>query len=460
MFKKPKEAMEPETKNKSIIHDLKSPIQVVSKIMQTSAFQYFFSKISQAGFLLFGSAVIAFIWSNVNAEGYYHFWHQELSISLAGATLSHSLVHWINDGLMTIFFLTVGLEIKRELLIGGLSDPRRAALPVAAAVGGMVLPAVIYLFFNLGGSGVTGWGIPMATDIAFSLAVLSTLGKRVPFGIRLFLTAFAIADDLGAIVVIAIFYTPSLNLTALFIAGVITCGLWGLNYFGVRHWLAYIMLCILLWFAVAKAGLHPTVAGVVTALFIPATGKYDTDLFLEMVSKRLEKIQCLDGTCGQSILVNRSHLSAVQEINLACSEVEPPLQQLEHTLSSWVGYLVLPLFAIANAGVAFTGLEPMVALTDPITIGIVFGLVVGKPVGIFFFTYGIARILKTELIQGTTWTQIFGAGLLGGIGFTMSLFISNLSFTDATHLEYAKIGIMIGSFVSAAAGYALLRWAK
>jgi len=460
MFKKPKEAMESETKNKSIIHDLKSPIQVVSKIMQTSAFQYFFSKISQAGFLLFGSAVIAFIWSNVNAEGYYHFWHQELSISLAGATLSHSLVHWINDGLMTIFFLTVGLEIKRELLIGGLSDPRRAALPVAAAVGGMVLPAAIYLIFNLGGSGVTGWGIPMATDIAFSLAVLATLGKRVPFGIRLFLTAFAIADDLGAIVVIAIFYTPSLNLTALFVAGVITCGLWGLNYFGVRHWLAYIMLCILLWFAVAKAGLHPTVAGVVTALFIPATGKYDTDLFLEMVSKRLEKIQCLDGTCGQSILVNRSHLSAVQEINLACSEVEPPLQQLEHTLSSWVGYLVLPLFAIANAGVAFTGLEPMAALTDPITLGITFGLVLGKPLGIFFFTYGIARILKTELVQGTTWTQIFGAGLLGGIGFTMSLFISNLSFTDATHLEYAKIGIMIGSFVSAAAGYALLRWAR
>jgi NhaA family Na+:H+ antiporter len=449
-----------ETPKNSILLDLKSPIQVVSKIMQTSAFQHFFAKISQAGFLLFGSAVIAFIWSNVNAEGYYHFWHQELSLSLAGYSLSHSLVHWINDGLMTIFFLTVGLEIKREFLVGGLSDPRRAALPVAAAVGGMVCPAIIYLCFNLGGGGVSGWGIPMATDIAFSLAVLSTLGSRVPFGIRLFLTAFAIADDLGAIVVIALFYTPSLDLTALLVAAVITCGLWGLNYFGVRHWLAYILLCILLWFAVAKAGLHPTVAGVITAMFIPATGKYDTDLFLEMVSKRLKKIQCLDGTCGQSILVNRSHLSAVQEINLACKAVEPPLQQLEHGLSSWVGYLVLPLFAMANAGVALKSLEPMVALTDPITLGITLGLVVGKPVGIFLFTFGIARILKTELVQGTTWTQILGAGLLGGIGFTMSLFISNLSFTDAAHLEYAKIGIMIGSFISGVAGYALLRWAK
>ncbi|MCP4342156.1 MAG: Na+/H+ antiporter NhaA [Desulfobulbaceae bacterium] len=452
--------MEPEKPNNSILLDLKSPIQVVSKIMQTSAFQHFFAKISQAGFLLFGSAVIAFIWSNVNAEGYYHFWHQELSLSLAGYTLSHSLVHWINDGLMTIFFLTVGLEIKREFLVGGLSDPRRAALPVAAAVGGMAFPALIYLFFNLGGAGMSGWGIPMATDIAFSLAVLATLGSRIPFGLRLFLTAFAIADDLGAIVVIALFYTPALNLTALLFAVAITCGLWGLNYFGVRHWLAYILLCILLWFAVAKAGLHPTVAGVITAMFIPATGKYDTDLFLEMVSKRLAKIQCLDGTCGQSIMVNRSHLSAVQEINLACKEVEPPLQQLEHGLSSWVGYLVLPFFALANAGVAFTGLEPMVALTDPITIGITAGLVLGKPLGIFLFTFGIARILKTELVQGTTWTQILGAGLLGGIGFTMSLFISNLSFSEAAHLEYAKIGIMIGSFISAAAGYALLRWAK
>jgi NhaA family Na+:H+ antiporter len=177
-----------------------------------------------------------------------------------------------------------------------------------------------------------------------------------------------------------------------------------------------------------------------------------------MVGKRLEEIQCQDGSCGDSILVNGSHQNAIQEINLACKEVEPPLQHLEHGLSSWVGYLVLPLFAIANAGVTLAGLQPVPALTDPVTLGIAIGLVVGKPVGIFIFTYGIAKIMKTELIEETTWTQIFGAGLLGGIGFTMSLFISNLSFTDATHFEYAKIGVMIGSFVSAAAGYTLLRW--
>jgi Na+:H+ antiporter, NhaA family len=447
-------------KNDSKLQELKSPIQVVSRIMETTAFQYFFAKISQSGFLLFLSATVAFIWSNVNGAGYYRFWHQQLSLTLAGYSLSHSLLHWINDGLMTVFFLTVGLEIKRELLVGGLSDIRRAALPVAAAVGGMVCPAVVYLVFNLGTPGEAGWGIPMATDIAFSLAVLTTLHERVPFGIRLFLTAFAIADDLGAIMVIALFYTPSLNLMALGAALVITCGLWGLNYFGVRQSSAYIFLCLLLWFAVTRAGLHPTIAGVITAMFIPATGRYDTDRFVDRVTGRLEEIQCRDGSCGETILVNRTHENAVQEISLACRQVQTPLQQLEHDLSGWVGYLVLPLFALANAGVTVTGLQPVVAFADPITLGIVFGLVAGKPLGIFLFTYAVARILKTELIQGTTWTQIFGAGLLGGIGFTMSLFISNLSFTEAVHFEYAKIGIITGSLVSAAAGYGLLRLAK
>ncbi|MGW8195214.1 MAG: Na+/H+ antiporter NhaA [Desulforhopalus sp.] len=444
----------------SIIRKLQNPVKVISRIMQMSSFQYFFTRLSQAGFLLFGAAVVAFIWANVDGVGYNHFWHQELAISLAGFSLSHSLAHWINDGLMLIFFLTVGLEIKREMLAGGLSDLKRAALPVAAAVGGMVFPAVIYTAFTWGTDRLSGWGIPMATDIAFSLAVLSLLGKRVPFGVRLFLTAFAIADDLGAILVIALFYTPSINLTPLAVAFGIVCGLWGLNRFGVRHSLPYMLLCLFLWFAVSEAGLHPTIAGVLTAMFIPASGKYDTDIFLGMVSKRLEKIQCQDGSCGESILVNRSHLNAVHEINLACREVETPLQRLEHGLSSWVGYLILPLFALANGGVVLEGLEPMAALTDPVTLGIAAGLVIGKPLGIFIFTYTIARVLKTSLIQGTTWTHILGAGMLGGIGFTMSLFISNLSFSDTTHLEYAKIGIMIGSFFSAGAGYMLLRWVK
>lgn len=375
-------------------------------------------------------------------------------------TLSHSLVHWINDGLMTIFFLTVGLEIKRELLVGGLADPKRAALPVAAAIGGMVVPAAIYLSLNWGNEGVSGWGIPMATDIAFSLAVLSTLGSRVPFGVRLFLTAFAIADDLGAILVIAVFYTPSLDISALMVAFAIVVGLWGLNRFGVRHSLPYIIFCVLLWFAVSKAGLHPTVAGVLTAFFIPTQGKYNTDIFLEMVSKKLDKIKCLDGNCGQSVLINRSHLNTVQEIKLACKEVETPLQRLEHDLSSWVGYLILPLFAISNVGITLSGMDMTAALTDPVTLGIGLGLVLGKPIGIFVFTFAMAKSLRTSLIQGATWTHILGAGLLGGVGFTMSLFLSGLSFSEAGHLEYAKVGIILGSFVSALSGYMVLRLAS
>lgn len=450
--------MENQDPQKTIAGDLQSPVQIVSKIMQTSAFQYFFSKISQAGFFLFGSAVLAFIWSNYNGEAYTHFWHQELSISLAGMTLTHSLVHWINDGLMTIFFLTVGLEIKREFLVGGLSDPKQAALPIGAAAGGMIVPAGIYLILNWSGDGVAGWGIPMATDIAFSLAVISLLRDRVPFGIRLFLTAFAIVDDLGAILVIALFYTPSIDLIALLVASGITFCLFLLNRAGVRNSLPYIICCVLLWFAVSKAGLHATAAGVITAIFIPSTGRYNTDIFLDMVSSRLDKMQCQTGSCGESILVNRNHLNAVQEIKLACTEVETPLQRLEHGLSSWVGYLVLPLFALANGGVILAGLDPVAAFTNPITVGIAMGLFLGKPVGILVFTFAVAKILKTELIQGTTWTHILGAGFLGGIGFTMSLFISNLSFPGSVNLEYAKIGIIVGSLLSGVAGFLLLRF--
>jgi len=447
-------------KARLITGDLKSPVMVVTKIMQTSSFQYFFTRISQAGFLLFGAAVVAFIWSNISPEGYSHFWHKEISIHIGSFTLSHSLVHWINDGLMTIFFLTVGLEIKRELLVGGLSDPKRAVLPVAAALGGMVVPAAIYVIFNAGSSTISGWGIPMATDIAFSLAVLSTLGKRVPFGLRLFLTAFAIADDLGAILVIGLFYTPSIHLGALGAAVLLVSGLLVLNKAGVRFTAPYLIICVLLWFALSKAGLHSTIAGVVTAMFIPSQGKYDTDIFLQMVSQKLENLRCQGQGCGQSILVNRKHLDAVQDISLACREVETPLQRLEHGLSSWVGYLILPLFALSNGGVTLIGLDPFAAVSHPITVGIVMGLVLGKPVGIFLFTYMTAKILKADLIQGTTWMQILGAGFLGGIGFTMSLFISNLSFTEGGYMEYAKIGIMAGSLLSACCGYLILRFAK
>ncbi len=443
--------------DKTVVREMISPVSMVTGIIKTSAFQYFYNKISQAGFLLFTAAVMAFIWSNLDPQGYHHFWHQDLSLGLGDMQITHSLVHWVDEALMTIFFFTVGLEIKRELLVGGLSDPKRAALPVAAAVGGMVVPAIIYFAFNAGTAGVTGWGIPMATDIAFSLAVLSTLGKRVPFGIRLFLTAFAIADDLGAILVIAIFYTPSISVFYLFFAVVVMAGLWILNRFGVRQSLPYILLGIILWYAVSHAGLHATISGVILAMFIPSKGKYQTDIFLKMVGERLGQIRRDNGAGGDSIMVNRVHLNAVQDIKLACREVETPLQRLEHNLSSWVGYLVLPLFALSNAGVVLGEFDLSVALIHPITLGVACGLILGKPIGIFSATYLVCKVLKINLIQGVTWRQILGTGFLGGIGFTMSLFISNLSFAEPVHLEYAKIGIILGSFFSALIGYLILR---
>jgi len=437
--------------------DQVSPTSAVTKIITTTAFQNFFNTISNGGFLLILAAAVAFIWSNISPEGYGHFWHQDLSITIGGAVLSHSLAHWVNDALMTLFFFTVGLEIKREMLVGGLSEPKKAALPVAAAAGGMIVPAMLYFVFNGLSDSSSGWGIPMATDIAFSLAILSTLGKRVPFGIRLFLTAFAIADDLGAILVIALFYTPTIHISYLGAALVICAGLFILNRFWVRNTLVYIIMGAILWFMVAHSGLHATITGVVVAMFIPAKSRYNTDLFLQMVRERLEQIRCKDGDCGYTIMVNRSHLEAVQAIDTACNEVETPLQKMEHAMEPWIAYLILPLFALANAGVVMAELDMQVAIAHPVTLGVAIGLTVGKPIGITLFTWLATKILRVNLIDGVTWLMIVGVGFLGGIGFTMSLFIAALSFSVPVYQEYAKMGIIIGSIASALFGYILLR---
>jgi NhaA family Na+:H+ antiporter len=358
---------------------------------------------------------------------------------------------------MTFFFFTVGLEIKREMLVGGLSDPRKAALPVAAAIGGMLVPALIYVAFNGSSDSSSGWGIPMATDIAFSLAILSTLGKRIPFGIRLFLTAFAIADDLGAILVIALFYTPAIHFHYLAGAGAVCFILLVMNRMWVRSPLAYFAVALILWFLVAHAGLHATITGVIVALFIPARSRYNTDLFMRLVRERLDQIHCGDGDCGYTIMVNRTHLESVQAIHTACKEVETPLQKMEHGMQPWIAYLILPLFALANAGVVINELELSVALLHPVTLGVALGLLVGKPIGITLCTWLATKILKVNLLGGVTWMMVLGVGFLGGIGFTMSLFIGALSFTTPIYQEYAKMGIIIGSLASAVAGYLILR---
>jgi NhaA family Na+:H+ antiporter len=436
-----------------------SPESLFSKVIGATAFQNFFNTIANGGFLLILASIVALLWSNISPESYNHFWHQEFTLTIGNASLSHSLAHWVNDGLMTLFFFTVGLEIKREMLVGALSDPRRAALPVAAAVGGMIFPALIYWVFNGGASSMSGWGIPIATDIAFSLAILSTLGRRIPFGIRIFLTAFAIADDLGAILVIALFYTPEIHMTYL-LGGVGVCViLFLMNRFWVKSAVGYLVMGLILWYMVAHSGLHATITGVIISMFIPARSRYNTDVFMKLVRERLEQIKCDGDECGYTIMINRAHLDAVHSINVACSLVETPLQRMEHAMEPWVAYLILPLFALANAGVTLGALDPAAAALHPVTLGIVCGLAFGKPLGVTLFTWLTTKILRVNLITGATWSMILGVGFLGGIGFTMSLFISALSFSEPIFQEYAKIGIIGGSLISGIVGYAILRWA-
>jgi len=409
-------------------------------------FQRFFNKIVSGSYPLFLATILAMIWANLLAASYHSFWHTQLSFSFGQLTISKSLAHWIDEALMTLFFFTVGLEIKREILVGGLSSARQAALPIAAAVGGMLVPAVIFYLFNHGTAEAAGWAIPMATDIAFSLAVLAFLKDKVPRGLRIFLTAFAIADDLGAVMVIALFYTKTIVWQNLIFSTLFFVALGVANALWVKKTLVYIVLGMGMWFTILGSGVHATIAGVVVALFIPATGKYDTETFARNVKAYLNQIVC-ENDCGRTILMNQQHLDAVQAIEIACSNVETPLQRLEHYLQSWVAYLVLPLFALANSGLALRELDMFTAIRHPVTLGVMFGLVFGKPLGIVSFAYLGSKLLQAPLLHGIKWSHIAGVGLLGGIGFTMSLFISGLSFTSAQVSDFSKLGIIAGWIV-------------
>jgi NhaA family Na+:H+ antiporter len=432
-----------------------TPPHFTSQIVRP--FQSFFQKEAASSILLLAAALIAFIWSNSPVSGaYHHLLHSELSVTLGPYHVSRSLLHWINEGLMAIFFFTVGLEIKREMLVGELASLRKAALPAAAALGGMLFPAVIYLTFTLGTPEAKGWGIPMATDIAFALGALAVLGKRIPLSLRIFLSAFAIADDLGAVLVIALFYTQTIVWHYLLICLLLVCLLALANYFWIRWTLFYTLTGITLWFMILGSGLHATVAGIVVAFFIPARGKYDTDNYLRKVGQFLNEFECPAEGCGYSILQNPRHMNAVQSIELACHDVETPLQRLEHALHPWVAFAVIPVFALANGGLSLERIDPIAAFQNPLTLGVLFGLILGKPLGITLFSYLAVKTKIASLPAGITWSHIMGAGLLGGIGFTMSLFISNLSFVSQEMLSYSKLGILTGSLLSGLAGFAIL----
>lgn len=420
-----------------------------------TSFQNFFMLESAGGIILLITTAMALIWANSTAgETYDAFWHMPVGFEIGPFGISMSLLHWINDGLMAVFFFVVGLEIKREVISGELSSPRKAMLPIAAAIGGMIIPAIIYTMFNKGTEGVHGWGIPMATDIAFAIGILALLGKRIPLSIKIFLTALAIVDDLGAVIVIAIFYTSNISMTALGIAALFFAIMVIMGIKDIRNPFFYLVVGTLLWFAMLKSGVHATIAGVLGALTIPSNPRIDSRDFTarcdEILSNLKEniKVSAMDASGELKQMVFHG-------LETSCKDFISPLQRLEHLLHPWVSYMIMPVFALANAGVSLEKLS-LESLTNPVSLGIIFGLVIGKQTGVTIFSWLAVKTGFAHLPNGTGWKHIYGAGWLAGIGFTMSLFIGSLAFKNADMLTNAKIGILTASFISAVIGLCLL----
>ncbi len=419
-------------------------------------FQRFFRAEASSGILLIACIVIAMIWANSRwADGYIAIWQTEFTIGIGSLQLSKPILLWINDGLMAVFFLVIGLEIKRELLVGELAQLRRALLPVAAALGGMILPAAIYLLITAGTAGARGWGIPMATDIALSLGVLSLLPGRATLPLRIFLTAVAIVDDIGAVVVIGLFYTQEIVLVSLGLAIGIVILLLIANRLGVRHVFIYAVLGVALWLAILSSGLHATLAGVLLAMTIPSRTLINPDEFVTKGKAYLSEFQRVS-VHGTSILSNREQRAAVQALEQAAQEVASPLQRLEIGLHPWVAFGIVPLFALANGGVRLAG-NPLQLLSHPVALGVIAGLVLGKQLGIFIFTWAVIRTGLVCLPAKVTWLQVYGVGWLAGIGFTMSIFVATLAFESGELLQAAKVGVLFASLVAGVVGWIIIR---
>jgi NhaA family Na+:H+ antiporter len=419
-------------------------------------FQEFAQAETSAGFLVLLSILVALVWANSPwSASYLTFWRTPFAISLGPLHLSKPLVSWINDGFMVIFFLVVGLEVKRELLGGELASPKRAALPLAAALGGMLLPAGIYLAFNAGSSSAAGWGIPMATDIALVLGVLTLLGKRASQALKVFLTALAIIDDLGAIFVITIFYHPAIQWTYLAVGVGLFLILIAINWGGVHSLLPYMLLGGGLWLAILGSGVHATLAGILVAMTIPEQRRIDPGVFLRRTRGLLHMFEEMSRT-GNRDAVSREEQETLRELEAACGQVEAPLQRLERLLHPWVVFGIVPLFVLANAGVTLGG-EILQTWTHPVSLGVLLGLVLGKQLGITFFAWGAVKINWAELSAGLTWWHIYGVGWLAGLGFTMSLFIAHLAFDDLHLLTMVELGLLFAAVIAGIVGSIILR---
>jgi NhaA family Na+:H+ antiporter len=420
-------------------------------------FQDFIHLESSAGLILLGCTVIALVMANSSLQQYYtSFWHIELSIGIEGMALKKTLFHWINDGLMCIFFFVVGLEIKRELLIGELASMKRAMLPMAAALGGMIIPAFIFYLFTSGTDTEAGWGIPMATDIAFSLGVLALLESRIPHQLKVLLTAFAIVDDLGAVLVIALFYGSQIQWLFLAAAAFMFLVLLCANGGGIRHPLVYLLLGTVMWFTLLESGIHATIAGVLLALTVPAKPRIESKDFVERLTPLLDRFKEENRTSQVNVLTQEQQ-SIMQTIELSCEEAETPLQRFEHKFHPWVTFAIMPIFALANAGIVLGGNLSSI-LSTPLALGILCGLIIGKQVGITLFAWLSVKAGLAELPSSVTWKHIYGIGWLGGIGFTMSLFIANLAFADEQILNISKTAVLAASLIAGCIGFFILRF--
>ena len=378
-------------------------------------------------------------------------------VGVPDVIIDKPLHFWINDALMAVFFFVVGLEIKRSLLLGELASVRQAALPIFAAAGGMIVPAAVYLLLNNQGEAARGWAIPMSTDIAFSLGVLALLGSRAPLSLKAFLTAFAIVDDIGAIVVIAVFFTETISWSHLGFAGAMLGLLVALNLFGVRNVIVYMLVSIVIWVSFFESGIHPTISGVLIALTIPLRVRIQPKQFAARARALIDIFE-RDGSGerrGAFALTTESQHGALEELEELSKQVESPLQRLEHALHPWVAFVIVPLFALANAHVHLqSGFD--VIFASPVAWGIILGLVVGKPIGIIIFVWIAVKAGIASLPRQIGWLHIWGAALLGGIGFTMSIFVTGLAFSDADIILQAKAGILVGSVLAGVIGYLIL----
>jgi len=428
---------------------------MTTHISDQNMFQRFLHSQVTGSLILIAATIIALVWANSQWGDFYtELSHTYIGVHFGDWNFELSLSHWIKDGLMAIFFFVVGLEIKREIVVGELSSLDRALLPVCAALGGAIVPATIYALVNISGEAAAGWGIPMATDIAFALGILALFGSRVPIGLKVFLTALAIADDLLAVLVIAFFYTDEVSFSALGIAAVFMLLIVAAGWLGYRQTWIYLLLAVGAWAGVFASGVHATVAGVLIAMLVPMRSRIEPNEFFERTRRHWEELGATELTRA-SPASNKEQMRALDDMYLAIEDMRPAGISLEHQLHPVQSFIILPLFALFMAGVQINA-DALSRLSSPVSLGIIFGLVAGKQIGIVGATWLAVRSGHTALPEGVTWGQIWGTACLAGVGFTMAIFIDQLAFDSDVLIDQAKVAILLASVTSGVFGYFVL----